>query len=174
MLPKALITTSLSAGRMYVPFGSYESNMVSDPLTLDLGETSETAIMVGMESGNISGSLYTFSGDTDETSATDNDALSFGGNITYRTDTLWMGASYISNIADSDGIQDMLALRSQLCRIPRKKGSSGLQQIMSKAEMKKEGIDSPNESDSVMMSLFIPPIKVEWAPLQYRNNPGRI
>lgn len=98
--------TSLSAGRMYVPFGSFESNMVSDPLTLDLGETSETAIMVGMESSNISGSLYTFNGDTDETSATDNGALSFGGNITYSTDTLWMGAGYISNIADSDGIQD--------------------------------------------------------------------
>lgn len=64
---------------------------------------------------------------------------------------------------DSDGIIDMLALRSQLCRIPRKKGSNGLQQIMSKADMKREGIDSPNEADSVMMCIYMPEIEEEWA-----------
>ncbi|HDK37764.1 MAG TPA: LbtU family siderophore porin, partial [Thiolapillus brandeum] len=34
----------LAAGRMYAPFGNFDSNMVSDPLTLEIGETREEAI----------------------------------------------------------------------------------------------------------------------------------
>lgn len=65
---------------------------------------------------------------------------------------------------ESDGIKDMLALRSQLCRIPRKiRNTGGLQQIMSKAEMKLNGIESPNEADSVMMCLYKPEIDDGWA-----------
>ena len=63
---------------------------------------------------------------------------------------------------DSDGIADIQGLRSQLCRIPLKKGSNGLRQIMSKQEMKKLGIDSPNEADSVMMCLYMPEVEEEW------------
>ena len=68
---------------------------------------------------------------------------------------------------DSDGIPDIQGLRSQLCRIPLKKGSNGLRQIMSKQEMKKLGIDSPNEADSVMMCLYMPDIEEEWATIDY-------
>ena len=59
---------------------------------------------------------------------------------------------------NSDGIDDIVALRSQLCRIPSKPNPQGLQQIMSKDEMKKPGIESPNEGDSVMMLMFMPPV----------------
>lgn len=75
---------------------------------------------------------------------------------------------------DSDGVEDMLGLRSQMCRIPRKKNPNGLLQLMSKQDMKSEGIDSPNESDSVMMTLFIPPIAEEWGELQYNKTTGII
>ena len=58
---------------------------------------------------------------------------------------------------ESDGIDDMAGLRTQLTRIPRKPNPNGLQQIMSKEEMKsKYDIDSPNEGDSVMMTLATP------------------
>ena len=64
---------------------------------------------------------------------------------------------------DSDGIEEIDLLRSEICRIPKKKNASGLYQIMSKDEMKKLGIESPNLSDSVMMCLFIPPMDDdEW------------
>ncbi len=105
-------TTSLVAGRMYVPFGSFESNMVSDPLTLELGETSETALLLGMESGNVSGSVYTFNGDADEDKEIadgDNAALSFGANIAFANDNMSIGASYISNIAETDGLSGATA-----------------------------------------------------------------
>jgi hypothetical protein len=100
-------TTSLIAGHAYVPFGDFSSYMVSDPLTLALGETSEDVLMLSMESGKVSGSVYTFNGDADEISeAPNDDALSFGANIGYTTDDIWMGVSYISNIADTNGLQD--------------------------------------------------------------------
>ena len=96
-------TTSIVAGRMYVPFGNFASNMVSDPLTLELGETSETAVMMAMESGSVAGGLYLFNGDADDSTDTaDNDELSFGANVGYAADNMGFGVSYISNIADSD------------------------------------------------------------------------
>jgi len=57
---------------------------------------------------------------------------------------------------DSDGIDNMPSLKSQLCRIPRKPNANGMEQIMNKKEMKTNDIASPNEGDSVMMSLFKP------------------
>ena len=63
---------------------------------------------------------------------------------------------------DSDGVEDMQGLRSQLCRIPRIANNNGLEQIMSKKEMKSNGIDSPNEADSIMMLVaFTPPHKTK-------------
>lgn len=56
-----------------------------------------------------------------------------------------------------DGIDDILALRTQICRIPIKPNANELIQIMNKQDMKKLGINSPNEADSVMMAMFIPP-----------------
>lgn len=54
-------------------------------------------------------------------------------------------------ISFSSQIKDMTTLRAELCRIPRKYNNSGLIQLMSKPEMKTQGIKSPNLADAVMM-----------------------
>ena len=55
-------------------------------------------------------------------------------------------------ISFSSGISELMGLRAELCRIPRKyNNASGRIQIMSKPEMKKQGIQSPNMADAVMM-----------------------
>ncbi len=59
---------------------------------------------------------------------------------------------------DSDGIDNLPGLRSEICRIPIVDNPNGLIQIMNKKEMKRLEIDSPNEADSVMMGLFNPKI----------------
>lgn len=60
-------------------------------------------------------------------------------------------------ISFSSDIDDMQALRSEICRIPRKHNGNGKIQIMSKEDMKRLlDIASPNMADSVMMSLAIP------------------
>ena len=60
---------------------------------------------------------------------------------------------------DSDGVDDMDLLRSEMCRIPKKENNTGLYQIMSKQEMASNGIPSPNIADCIMMSLWGPKVK---------------
>jgi len=62
---------------------------------------------------------------------------------------------------DSDGIENIKGLRSEVCRVPSKPNNRGLLQIMNKQEMAKLGIKSPNEADSVMMTLFKPKVTVK-------------
>jgi len=62
---------------------------------------------------------------------------------------------------DSDGIENVKGLRSEICRVPSKPNNRGLLQIMNKQEMAKLGIKSPNEADSVMMTLFKPKVTVK-------------
>ncbi|MDH5425937.1 MAG: LbtU family siderophore porin [Gammaproteobacteria bacterium] len=94
---------SLTAGQVFLPFGSHESNMISDSLTLGLAEAQETVVQFDYQSGAINSSFYLFNGDVVETGAEESiDGMGF--NIAYATDDLTFGVSYINNIADSDSI----------------------------------------------------------------------
>lgn len=68
---------------------------------------------------------------------------------------------------NSDGIKDMVTLKAELCRIPKKDNPGGLFQIMSKPEMKTLKIPSPNMSDSVMMTMVYPASVEAHAPLVF-------
>jgi len=57
---------------------------------------------------------------------------------------------------DSEGIENMIKLRSEVCRVPEKINNSGLRQIMTKDEMKKLEISSPNMFDSMVMAFANP------------------
>lgn len=57
---------------------------------------------------------------------------------------------------DSDGIENMEALRSEVCRQPLKDNANGLIQMMSKKEMRKLGIPSPNMLDAIAMTMIFP------------------
>ncbi len=59
---------------------------------------------------------------------------------------------------DSDGVEEMDRLRSEVCRVPKKENNTGLFQILSKKEMKLLGIESPNMYDAMMQSMFKPKI----------------
>lgn len=69
-------------------------------------------------------------------------------------------------ISFSSEIEELSGLRAELCRIPRKFVASGRIQLLTKAEMKKLGIDSPNMADAVMMSQRLGKPQVR-KPLQY-------
>ncbi|WP_020208276.1 phage terminase large subunit [Gilvimarinus chinensis] len=55
-------------------------------------------------------------------------------------------------ISFSSDMECLSQLRTELCRIPLKDNGQGLIQILSKPEMKRLGIPSPNLADCVMMS----------------------
>ena len=98
----------LSAGRMYVPFGNFETSLVSDPLTLEIGETREAAILAGFEKHNWYGSAYVFNGDVDE--AGDDEIDNYGFNLGYAIEaddsSFDIGFSWMNNLADSDTLEE--------------------------------------------------------------------
>jgi hypothetical protein len=105
----------LNAGKMYVPFGYFASHFISDPLTLELGETRESAVVAGFANDMFGLSLGAFNGDINKTDKENDHIGNFVANVVFTLpeDTvsglgLTAGGSYISNIADSDGLQDVL------------------------------------------------------------------
>ncbi|MDY6790573.1 MAG: LbtU family siderophore porin [Thermodesulfobacteriota bacterium] len=102
----------LNAGQMYVPFGNFESHMISEPITLELGETRESAVVAGFATDWLDISAGVFNGDIDEIGE-DNKIESYvaGAVFTLPENTvsgfvLSAGGSYISNIGDSDSLQE--------------------------------------------------------------------
>lgn len=101
---------SLAAGRMYVPFGNYESNMISDPLTLEIGETRETAAQGAYIAGNFYTSVFVFNGDTNDGDSDHIDQFGFNLGLAHEASDehfgYAIGLSWMNNIADSDSLQD--------------------------------------------------------------------
>jgi hypothetical protein len=89
---------AVTAGQTVVPFGLFESNMISDPLALELAETPATALQLDYTAGPISASLYTFNGGN----ASDEEIDNHGASIRYSSETFTLGAGYIANLGDSD------------------------------------------------------------------------
>ena len=101
----------LTAGKMYVPFGTFNSHFVSDPITLELGETRESAVLVGYVNDYFDFSLGAFNGDIDKNgqeNKIESYITSIKGTISsedVEDFEISLGASYISNIADSNGLE---------------------------------------------------------------------
>jgi hypothetical protein len=100
----------LHAGKLYVPFGSFDTYFISDPLTLELGETRESAILTGYHQDMLNIFCGGFNGDVDKTGKNNHINSFFGGadfslpDADSRMMHLSAGVSYLSNIADSDGL----------------------------------------------------------------------
>ena len=104
--------SSLVMGQMYVPFGPFETNMVSDPLTLEIGETRETAIQYSFTTGGFSGTAFVYNG-TKTRKTAEEKIDQFGIGIGYATEgeglTYNVGITYLNNLGDSDGVTAKIA-----------------------------------------------------------------
>lgn len=72
-------------------------------------------------------------------------------------------------ISFSSNITELSALRAELCRIPRKFNNSGRVQLLTKPEMKKLDIDSPNLADAVMMLMRKVETVTSSAPIDFEG-----
>jgi hypothetical protein len=89
-------------GRQYLPFGVFHSHFISDPLTLELGETRETAILAGYTYGPATLSAYVFNGDAEKTRNEDH-IRDWGASLVLApTEGVGLGGSYLSDLADTD------------------------------------------------------------------------
>lgn len=104
-----------TAGQMYVPFGRYLSYMVSTPSTKTLGRVQTRAINLGYHSSDTEvtpfAAVYGYQGATeiDGNPASNDDVEGYGANLGFDVAkgdySAQLGSSFISNIADSSGMQ---------------------------------------------------------------------
>ena len=102
------LPASLTVGRQYLPFGSYESFFITDPMTLDLGETAEgsavAAYAIGEDMAEVSVGVFNGKAQKED----DDDTIdSFVAAVVVQPfEGLAVGASYTSNIASADGLNE--------------------------------------------------------------------
>jgi hypothetical protein len=102
------IRWSLDIGKMYLPFGVFNSHFVSDPLVLELAETRQSALMLGYAADNVTLQAAAFNGSVhDDTDDNFNEiVLAIGLTPVERISA---GAYWISNIAESDGLSETIS-----------------------------------------------------------------
>lgn len=101
-------TMSLHVGRMYVPFGMFNSGMISDPLTLELGETRDSAALLVLAGDVWTFKAGLFNGGVD-TAGDHNQIDSWVASLEVTPlENLAFGFSLISDLAESDNelVQD--------------------------------------------------------------------
>lgn len=98
---------SITGGQLYVPFGVFETNLISDPLTLDIGETRQTAFQLDGSAGGLSGSVFVFKGDNMEDGDNLIQGFGFAAGYSVETDSFELGLnlSYTNDLGDSDGLE---------------------------------------------------------------------
>ena len=103
----------LVGGKWALPFGgAFDTSMSSDPLTKNLGETKEAALLLGATKNGATLEGYIYNGDSQKSGEGDN-IDQFGVNAGYGGETnnvtYNIGLGYINNIGDSDGLTTGLA-----------------------------------------------------------------
>lgn len=100
----------LTGGRFYVPFGNFETQMISDPLTLEIGEAGEEAVLAGFEAAGLYASVYAFNGDTDDGNSDVVEHFGANAGFAFESDAVNfdVGGGWISSIRDTDGLTDAL------------------------------------------------------------------
>ena len=91
----------ITAGQQYLPFGLYNTGMISDPITLEMGETRESALVIGTDQERLNASLFIFNGDEHESN-------NVGITLSYEEETAGFNLSYMDNLAESDGVTGLV------------------------------------------------------------------
>jgi len=100
-------------GKYYPHFGELNSYFISDPLTLEMFEIQESAAEISYDGNWFSAGAGVFNGDIDEIGDRENDVRGFFADVNFHNPedslgglSLLIGVSYLSNVADSDTLQD--------------------------------------------------------------------
>ena len=101
---------SVTAGQVYLPFGTFETNMISDPLTLEIGETRETAVQFDFSANGFSGSAYVFNGANGEGGKDEIDGFGAAAGYEMEGDErgFALGLGWINDVGDSDGLEGVV------------------------------------------------------------------
>jgi len=99
----------LTAGKFYMPFGKFETNMVQDPLTLDLGEVNDYGVAAGFQTNGFFGAVFGYNGMKEKED--ESTIKGFGAKVGYELNSndlsLNTALCWINNMADADSITDV-------------------------------------------------------------------
>ena len=102
----------LTLGKLTLPFGLYETSMISDPLTQELGEIKTYAAVLGVEWQGLYASSFIYDGSTIDDDDDGRDLKVFGAGAGYlyeKDDLVFMaGGAWVENIADADSFSEFL------------------------------------------------------------------
>jgi len=100
----------LTAGKFVLPFGAFETNMIQDPLTQELGEINKTSVAMGLESNGFVAALFGYKG-MGEIGSTD-EVRGMGAMLGYGYEAdktaLRFSLGWVNNIADAGTADDFL------------------------------------------------------------------
>jgi hypothetical protein len=93
----------LTAGEHYLPFGRYESFMVTLPVTLRLGESRAPQMQYTYTEGGMIGAFYLFKGEVAVAAdGADSSRLGYGFDWQVSGDRWGVGLSYLADLAESN------------------------------------------------------------------------
>jgi hypothetical protein len=106
-------------GRYYPHFGELNSSLISDPLTLEIFEIRETAAQVGYDGEWFSVGAGVFHGDVQQDEKYESRIQGYFADANFHNPEgtlggvcILAGLSYLSNVADSDTLQDQVVDRN--------------------------------------------------------------
>lgn len=105
-------------GRIYVPFGAYSTNLVTETLTRNLGRSKEDALKLGYFDGHVSGAVFAYNGTIHKNSHQAIDQM--GGKLGYTQQQTVPNrgfgfdgsVSYINNLSDADYLSNTVGKSS--------------------------------------------------------------
>ena len=98
----------MNAGKQVVPFGRLETEMISDPLALEIAEIHETAVTAGWADSGFTVYGYALNGSLEEKGEDDKSRV-FGGGAEYEKEGLFrVGVQYINRLPEADSFRDHL------------------------------------------------------------------
>lgn len=112
-LAPADTAVSIRFGRQRLPFGVYESELISDALAKELGDTGQDAAVLGVKLGGVGASGFLFNGDLDRKGGDTAGVRNAGFALDYLIETgdvsIGVGVSYINDIGESDLAEEAIA-----------------------------------------------------------------
>ena len=102
---------SFTAGRQFLPFGLFETNLISDPLTLELGELNEISAQFELSSGGIHGTIFGFDGDNEKVGDRGRPGCgaAIGFSLEREESEFALDLAFISDIGDTGKLQEVIS-----------------------------------------------------------------
>ena len=97
---------SIAGGQQGLPFGSYDTNLISDPLTKGIGDTAGVSLVLAGEAGQVGWSLFSF--DAANVPEDESNIAGFGAGLGFAAEAdgaeFGLNLSWINHVGDSGEI----------------------------------------------------------------------